>query len=96
MKREDTMKGSWSVAVDERCPSLEVDDGVAAPARWRMGWRTEEAGRSGEVIVAPTVYEWENGGIGTGNHVFGTRLSKIWESYELSPRLKFGRLVGWG
>ena len=40
--------------------------------------------------------EWENGGRGTGNHVFGTRLSEIWESYELSPRLKFGRLVGWG
>ena len=43
-----------------------------------------------------TVYKWENGGRGMGNHVFGTRLSKIWESYELSPRLKFGRLVGWG
>ena len=28
--------------------------------------------------------------------MFGTRLSEIWESYELSPRLKFGRLVGWG
>ena len=46
MKRDDTMKGSWSGAVDERHPSLVVDDGVgvAAPARWRMGWRTEEAG----------------------------------------------------
>jgi hypothetical protein len=42
------------------------------------------------------VYEWENGGRGTSNHAFGTRLSEIWESYELSPRLKFGRLVGWG
>ena len=64
MKRDDAMKGSWSGAVDERCPSLAVDDGVgvAAPARWRMGWRTEEAGRSGEVVVAPTVYEWGNGG----------------------------------
>ena len=64
MKRDDAMKGSWSGAVDERHPSLAVDDGVgvAAPARWRMGWRTEEAGRSGEVVVAPTVYEWGNGG----------------------------------
>ena len=30
------------------------------------------------------------------DHVCGTRVSEIWESYELSPRLKFGRLVGWG
>ena len=43
---------------------LAVDNGVgvAAPARWRMGWRTEEAGRSAEVVVPPTVYEWGNGG----------------------------------
>ena len=84
------MKGSWSSAVDERRPSLAVDDGVgvAAPARWRMGWRTEEAGRSGEVVVAPTVYEWGNGG-GGGISNFGTRMSKMWESYERIPRLKF-------
>ena len=65
-KREEAMKGSWSSAVDERRPSLAVDDGVgvAAPARWRTGWRTEEAGHSGEVVVAPTVYEWGNGGEG--------------------------------
>ena len=37
---------------------------VAALARWRMGWRTEEAGRSGEVVVASMVYEWGNGGGG--------------------------------
>ena len=45
MKRDDAMKGSWSGTVDERRPSLAVDDGVgvAAPARWRMGWRMEEA-----------------------------------------------------
>ena len=36
-------------------------------------------------VLARTVYEWENGGRGTGNHVFGTRLSEIWESYELIP-----------
>ena len=59
MKREEAMKGSWSSAVDERRPSLAVDDrvGVAAPARWRMGWRMEEAGRSAEVVVPPTMYE---------------------------------------
>ena len=63
MKREEAMKGSWSSIVDERRPSLAVDDGVgvAAPARWRMGWRTEEDGRSAEVVVPPTVYEWGNG-----------------------------------
>ena len=39
MKREEAMKGSWSNTVDERRPSLEVDEGVrvAAPARWRDG-----------------------------------------------------------
>ena len=81
--------------MDERRPSLVVDDGVgvAAPARWRMGWRTEEAGRSAEVVVPPTVYEWGNGG-GISN--FGTRLSEMWESYELIPRLKFRTYVGWG
>ena len=90
MKRDDAMKGSWSGAVDERRPSLAVDDGVgvAAPARWRMGWRTEEAGRSGEVIVAPTVYECGNGGE-RGISNFGARLSEMWESYELIPHLKF-------
>ena len=36
-------------------------------------------------VLAWKVCEWENGGRGTENHVFGTRLSKIWESYELSP-----------
>ena len=66
MKRKEAMKGCWSSTVDERRPSLAVDDGVgvAAPARWRMGWRTEEAGRSAEVVVPPTVYEWGNGGEG--------------------------------
>ena len=90
MKREDVMKGFWSIVVDERCPSLAVDDGVgvAAPARWRMGWQTEEAGRGGEVVVAPTVYEWGNGG-GGGISNFGTRLSEMSQSYELIPHLKF-------
>ena len=90
MKRDDAMKGSWSGDVDERRPSLAVDGGVGvvAPARWRMGWRMEEAGHSGDVVVVPTVYEWGNGG-GGGISNFETRLSEMWESYELIPRLKF-------
>ena len=56
-----------------------------------MGWRTETGVGMG--VLARMVYESENGGRGTGNHVFGTRLSEIWESYELSPRLKFGNLA---
>ena len=47
----------------------------------------EEAGRSAEVAVPPTVYEWGNGGEGVSN--FRTRFSEMWESYELIPRLKF-------
>ena len=92
MKREEAMKGCWSSAVDERRPSLTVDDGVgvAAPARWRMGWRTEEDGRIVEVVVPPMVYEWGNGGEGGGAiSNFGTRFSEMGESYELIPRLKF-------
>ena len=89
MKRDDAMKGSWSGAVEERRPSLAVDDGVgvAAPARWRMGWRAEEVGRSAEVVMPPTVYEWGMEGRGISN--FGTRFSEMGESYELIPRLKF-------
>ena len=86
MKREEAMKGSWSSAVDERRPSLEVDDGVgvAAPARWRMGWRTEEAGRSAEVVVPPMVYEWGNGGEG-GSQTLGRASLKWGKVTNLSP-----------
>ena len=86
MKREEAMKGSWSSAVDERRPSLAVDDGVgvAAPARWRMGWRTEEAGRSGEVVMPPTVYEWGNGGEG-GSQTLGRASLKCGKVTNLSP-----------
>ena len=85
------MKGSWSSAVDDRHPSLAVDDGVgvAAPARWRMGWRTEEAGRSAEVVMPPMVYEWGNGGGEGGISNFGTCFYEMGESYELIPHLKF-------
>ena len=78
MKRDDAMKGSWSGTVDERRPSLEVDDGVgvAALARWRMGWRTEDAGvlRLVEVVLVPTEYEWGIGRVGGTMFRFGTRL----------------------
>ena len=72
--------------MDERRPSLAVDDGVgvAAPARWRMGWQTEEAGRSGEVVVAPMVYEWGNGGEG-GSQTFGRASMKWGIVTNLSP-----------
>ena len=45
MKREDGMQGYWSVAVDEKHPSLAVDDevGVAAPTRWTtVGMKRED------------------------------------------------------
>ena len=37
LKREDAMQGSWSVAVDEKRPSLALDDAVlvGSPAWWR-------------------------------------------------------------
>ena len=74
MKREEAMKGSWSSAVDERRPSLAVDDGVgvAAPAWWRMGRQMEEASRSAEVFVPAMVYEWGNGGEGD---------LKLWDAF---------------
>ena len=38
MNREDAMQGSWSIAVDEKCPSLAMDDAVLVGAlAW---WRT--------------------------------------------------------
>ena len=38
MKREDAMQGYWSVAMDEKRPSLAVDDAVLVGtlAWWRM------------------------------------------------------------
>ena len=85
MKREEAMKGCWSSAVDERRPSLAVDDGVgvAAPARWRMGWRTEEVGRSAEVVMPPAVYEWGNGG--GGSQTLGRACLKCGKVTKLSP-----------
>ena len=68
MKREDAMQGSSSVAVDEKRPSLAVDDAalVVAPAWWRTAAMDGVANGGGWPqwggCVAPTVYEWGNGG----------------------------------
>ena len=99
MKRADVMQGSWSVAVDEKGPSLAVDEAVLVGAsawwgtvamdvvedggdgcgggrrQWMWWWTAAMDGVAGggwcgDGVLAWTVYEWENGGRGTGNHVF--------------------------
>ena len=81
-----------------------------------MGWRTEDGGRrgfaaGGEVVLAPTEYEWGIGRVGgtmfrSGTRLLsaflnrnGTRLFEIWGKYKLCPPLKFrtycGSGVGW-
>ena len=77
MKREDAMQGSWSVSMDEKRPSLVVDDAVlvGAPAWWRkavMDGVADGGGLCGDGVLVRTVYDWENGGRGMGNHVFQT------------------------
>ena len=45
-----------------------------------MGWRTaaDGGGWGGEGVLAPTEYEWGNGGREEGgNHVFRARLSQM-------------------
>ena len=73
------MQGSWSVDVDEKCPSLAVDDTVlvGALAWWRtaaMDGVADGGGWCGDGVLARTVYEWENGGRGTGNHIVTPRM----------------------
>ena len=83
MKREDGMQGSRSEAVDERGRSLVMDDdvGVSAPAWWRrttVDGVADGGGWGGEGVLAPTEYEWGNGGREEGgNHVFRARLSQM-------------------
>ena len=92
------MQGSWSVTVDEKCPSLAVDDAVlvGALAWWRTvamdvvedgddGWGGGRRLVWGWGVLARTVYEWENGGRGTGNHVFGTSCLKYGKVTNLAP-----------
>ena len=67
MKREDGMQGSRSKAVDERGRSLVMADGieVSAPAWWRttaVHGVADGGGTGGEGVLAPTKYEWGNGG----------------------------------
>ena len=83
MKREDGMQGSRSEAVDERGRSLVMDNGVevSVPAWWRRTMVDGVAGVGGwggEGVLAPTEYEWGNGGREEGeNHVFRARLSQM-------------------
>ena len=83
MKREDGMQGSRSEAVDERGRSLVMDGGVgvSAPAWWRrtvVDGVADGGGWGGEGVLAPTEYEWGNGGGEEGgNHVFRARLSQM-------------------
>ena len=65
-KREEGMQGSWSEAVDERGRSLVMDGGigVSAPAWWRrtaVDGVADGGGWGGEVVLAPTEYEWGKG-----------------------------------
>ena len=65
MKREDAMQGSWSVAMDEKRPSLAVDDAVlvGAPAWWRT--------------VAMDVVEDGGGGWGGGRRLVWAWCSNV-------------------
>ena len=70
------------------------------------GRRGFEAG--GEVVLAPTEYEWGIGRVGGtmfrfGTRLFlaflnrnGTRLFEIWGKYKLCPLLNFGPTAGRG
>ena len=74
MKREDGMQGSRSEAVDERGRSLVMDGdvGVSAPAWWRrtaVDGVADRGGWGGEGVLAPTEYEWGNGGGEEGCHI---------------------------
>ena len=85
MKREEAMKGSWSSAVDERRPSLAVDDevGVVAPARWKMGGgrRRLDAVRRLSCRRRCMNGKWRGGGISN----FGRASLKCGKVTNLSP-----------
>ena len=95
MKREDGMQGSRSEAVDERGRSLVMDGGieVSAPAWWRrtaVDGVADGGGWGGEGVLAPTEYEWGNGGGEEGGTMSSRRTClKCEEIYKLSPRFKF-------
>ena len=57
-----------------------------------MGWRTaaDGGGWGGEGVLAPTEYEWGNGGGEEGGTISSGRAClKCEEIYKLSPRFKF-------
>ena len=91
MKREDGMQGSRSEAADERGRSLVMDDGVgvSAPAWWRrttVDGMADGGGWGGEGVLAPTEYEWGNGGREEGGTMSSGRTClKCEEIYKLSP-----------
>ena len=95
MKREDGMQGSRSEAVDERGRSLVMDGGVrvSAPTWWRrmaVDGVADGGGWGGEGVLAPTEYEWGNGGGEEGGTMSSGRAClKCEEIYKLSPRFKF-------
>ena len=95
MKREDGMQGSRSEGMDERGRSLVMDGGVgvSAPAWWRrtaVDGVVDRRGWGGEGVLAPTEYEWGNGGGEEGGTMsLGRACLKCEEIYKLSPRFKF-------
>ena len=57
-----------------------------------MGWRmaADRGGWGGEGVLAPTKYEWGNGGREEGGTMsLGRACLKCEEIYKLSPRFKF-------
>ena len=95
LKREDGMQGSRSEAADERGRSLVMDDDVrvSAPARWTrtaVERVVDGGGWGGEAVLAPTEYEWGNGGREEGGTMSsGRACPKCEEIYKLSLRFKF-------
>ena len=95
MKREDGMQGSRSTAVDERGRSLVMADGVgvSAPAWWRtttMDGVADEGGCGGEGVLAPTEYEWGNGGREEGEPCLqGALVSNARKFTNLAPVSNF-------
>ena len=83
------MQGSWSIAVDEKRPSLAVDDAVlvGAPAWWRTAAMdgVADGGWCGDCVLARMVYEWENGGEVWGTMFLGRACLKYGKVTNLAP-----------
>ena len=89
MKREDVMQGSWSVAVDEKRPSLAVDDEVlvGTPAWWRtvaMDGVADGGGWVERVFWRPRSMNGEMEG-GGGSQNLGRACLKCGKVTNLSP-----------